>query len=214
MLRILFAAAATLALCAPAALACAGQTGKVIFEDNFTDDSGGWNLQPPEVEIKNGALFLRLGKFENDLSQNNMFSAGDADYCVEFILPKQVAPDNYVTLGLVFWSPDGNNGFVASAMTDKRVNLARWSSNRTKVDTIFEQPNVAALKLESDAVNALRVIATEGKVTLILNGSQVKVMRAQRPSGELRFGVFAAVSKATDTNLTVQVKSFKVTAGQ
>ncbi len=41
MLRILFGAAA-LALFVPVVFACDGQTGKVIFEDNFTDDSGGW----------------------------------------------------------------------------------------------------------------------------------------------------------------------------
>ena len=41
MLRILFGVAA-LALCTPAAFACDGQTGKVIYEDKFTDDSGGW----------------------------------------------------------------------------------------------------------------------------------------------------------------------------
>ena len=41
MLRIFFGAMA-LALCTPAAFACDGQTGKVIFEDKFTDDTGGW----------------------------------------------------------------------------------------------------------------------------------------------------------------------------
>ena len=43
MLRILFGAAA-LALFAAEAFACDGQTGKVIFEDKFTDDLGGWNF--------------------------------------------------------------------------------------------------------------------------------------------------------------------------
>jgi len=58
-LRILFAAATAFALCAPAAFACEGQTGKVIFEDKFTDDSGGWKWAAPDTEIKNGSLFLR-----------------------------------------------------------------------------------------------------------------------------------------------------------
>jgi hypothetical protein len=59
MLRVLFAAAIALALCAPAAFACEGQTGKVIFEDKFTDDSGGWALSAPDTEIKDGSLLLR-----------------------------------------------------------------------------------------------------------------------------------------------------------
>jgi hypothetical protein len=41
MLRIHFGAAA-LALFAQGAFACDGQTGKVIFEDKFSDDSEGW----------------------------------------------------------------------------------------------------------------------------------------------------------------------------
>jgi hypothetical protein len=41
MLRVFFGVAA-LALCTPASFACDGQTGKVIFEDKFADDAGGW----------------------------------------------------------------------------------------------------------------------------------------------------------------------------
>ena len=46
-------------LAASMALACAGQGGKVIFEDNFTDDSGGWEADNPKfMEIKDGAMAI------------------------------------------------------------------------------------------------------------------------------------------------------------
>ena len=45
-MRILAAAAAAAFAMAGIAAACEGQEGSVIFEDNFADDSGGWELSP------------------------------------------------------------------------------------------------------------------------------------------------------------------------
>jgi hypothetical protein len=41
--RLVFSAGLVCAS-ASAALACAGQSGKVIFSDDFKDDSGGWDV--------------------------------------------------------------------------------------------------------------------------------------------------------------------------
>lgn len=58
-MRSLFATLTTLLLLNAGAAACPGQAGKVIFEDSFADDSGGWQLGAPDTEIKDGALWLR-----------------------------------------------------------------------------------------------------------------------------------------------------------
>ncbi|HEV7910004.1 MAG TPA: hypothetical protein VGP28_02735 [Methylocella sp.] len=47
-----------------------------------------------------------------------------------------------------------------------------------------------------------------------MNGSQIKVMRALMPTGELHFGVSATVMKASDANPVVEIKSFKLTTGE
>jgi hypothetical protein len=57
-------------------------------------------------------------------------------------------------------------------------------------------------------------VAKENKLTLFINGSQVKVIRALMPTDELRFGVVAGVDKASDTNPVVEIKSFKLTTGE
>ena len=57
-MRLLFSASMVLCLLSTTAMACPGQTGKVIFEDTFTDDSGGWQLGAPDTEIKDGAMWL------------------------------------------------------------------------------------------------------------------------------------------------------------
>jgi hypothetical protein len=70
-------------------------------------------------------------------------------------------------------------------------------------------------KSDPDAVNALRVIVKEGRLTIMLNGSQVKVIRAQVPTSPLRFGVYGEVAKTIDTpSPPIRIKSFKVTAVQ
>ena len=64
------------------------------------------------------------------------------------------------------------------------------------------------------AVNTLRLIAKAGKLTMILNGTQLKVIRAQVPDGALRFSVYGQIDKAAENVPPIRVKSFKVTAGE
>src|SRR5580704_6431368 len=161
MLRIPFAAATAVALCAPGAFACEGQTGKVIFEDKFTDDTGGWTLGAPDSEIKNGSLLLHANahgvdeKNTSSVAINVTFPAGDGDYCMEFVLPKQVAPDNDVGAGLHFWISDASR-FSFMIWTNKVTTLSKFSGG--KWDQIFYEKQ-AAIKLEPNAVNSLRVVA-------------------------------------------------------
>jgi hypothetical protein len=217
MLRILFAAATAVALCAPAAFACEGQTGKVIFEDKFTDDTGGWTLGAPDSEIKNGSLLLHANahgvdeKNTSSVAINVTFPAGDGDYCMEFVLPKQVAPDNDVATAMVFWISNASR-FSFAIWTDKSAVLGKFSGD--KWDYPFSEKQNAAIKLEPNAVNILRVVAKENKLTLFINGSQVKVIRALMPAGELHFGITSTVQKASDANPVVEVKSFKLTTGE
>jgi hypothetical protein len=217
MLRVLFVAATAFALVAPAAFSCEGQTGKVIFEDKFTDESGGLILAAPDTEIKNGSLFLRPNARGVDQKTtaaaviNVTFPAGDGDYCMEVVLPKQIAPDNDVAAGMQFWISDATS-FSFVIWTDKSTGLSKLSGD--KANSIFHEKQNAAIKLEPNAVNFLRVVAKENKLTLFINGSQVKVIRALMPTGELHFAVIAGVQKASDTNPVVEVKSFKVTTGE
>jgi len=206
-------------LFATTAIACPGQTGKVIFEDNFADDSGGWKLAPPWAEIKDGALLLRPDPKGADEAgdpvvelDNITFSAGEADYCVEFIFPKSFAPDNNVVLSILFLN-DLKSVFKLSGSADKTVFLSRWTSTQKVWDRIFTQDN-APTKVGPGDVNSLRVVAKGGKLALFLNGQQLKAIRAQTPEGDLRFGLRAEVERHSQANPVFQVKSFKVTTGQ
>jgi hypothetical protein len=214
-MRLLFSALTVLFLLNATAMACPGQTGKVIFEDTFTDDSGGWQLGAPDSEIKDGSLWLRPNprgmteKGRNINSTVRTFSATDGDYCLEFIVPKPVAADNDFMTGLVFWQSSSTDEYLWAVYTDGTTQLNKLAAN--KWTRIFSD-NTG--KLEPGSTASLRVIAKDGKLTLFVGSKQVKIIRAQTPTGELTFGVLAEVEKLSDANPVLQVKSFKVTTGE
>ena len=214
-MRLLFSALTVLFLLNATAMACPGQTGKVIFEDTFTDDSGGWQLGAPDSEIKDGSLWLRPNprgmteKGRNINSTVRTFAATDGDYCLEFIVPKPVAADNDFMTGLVFWQSSSTDEYLWAVYTDGTTQLNKLAAN--KWTRIFSD-NTG--KLEPGSTASLRVIAKDGKLTLFVGSKQVKVIRAQTPTGDLNFGVLAEVEKLSDANPVLQVKSFKVTTGE
>ena len=94
MLRILFGATA-LASCTPAAFACDGQTGKVIFEDKFTDDAGGWAFgEAYGLALKAPGATLSMPASDGAASRqalNGTFNATQGDFCVEMSFPPDAA---------------------------------------------------------------------------------------------------------------------------
>ena len=89
--------------------------------------------------------------------------------------------------------------------------FSRTNNVRQTVATIA---NASGFKADADAVNALRVTTTGGKISIFLNGQPVKAIRAQIPDGALRFGMHAEVGKAVDNMPPILVKSYNVTSGQ
>jgi hypothetical protein len=201
------------AMCVHAS-ACDGQVGKVIFEDTFTDDSGGWDLLAPEVIVKPPELLITLDKKYAGLdTQNLTFNAVNGDYCVEFVLPKAVAPDNNIYLGLEFWGTDYKNFMVFWLGSNGNVGLSKNSAGNSS--TIFKVIGAPQFKADPTAVNSLRVVAIDGKLMLSLNGSLIKVIRAQVPEGNLRFGFQGILDNAIDAPAPpILLKSYKVTTGQ
>jgi hypothetical protein len=195
------------------ALACEGQVGKVIYEDTFTDDSGGWDMTAGVTAIKPPNFIFTLDSKTTGVGSEVLtFHATDGDFCTEFVLPKSIAPDNKFGFGIIFWAPDYNTYWMAMLSSDGSLGLYSRANNAWQ--TIVNVPNAPGFKGDADAVNALRVTTTGGKISMFLNGQAVKAIRAQVPDGALRFGMHAQLDKAADTIPPILVKSFKVTSGQ
>jgi hypothetical protein len=196
----------------PAAMACEGQPGAVIFTDNFADDSGGWDFSSPGVKVAPPVMQLAPDADNLGLSSQNLtFNATDGDYCADFTSPAQVG-DNKVGYGIEFWATDYSNMMLFLVQSNKTASLYKRSAGTWNV--VVNAAPVAMLNVGADAANTLRVQSLAGKLTLSVNGTVVKVIRAQIPAGQLRFGLFAQLDTAADPAPVVSVTDFSLTAGQ
>lgn len=213
MLRVIGAVFVLQFLALTSAYACEGQPGKVIFEDNFADDSGGWQFTPPIATVKPPAFeFALTNKSTNVAAQNLTFHATLADFCLETILPKPIADGNIPSIGIEFWATDYANLMLLQLSSSKVLQL--FSKTKGKYQQIFRVADVPGYKSEPDAVNALRLDTIGGKLTVYLNGTKVKVVRAQIPVEKMRFGIYAQWSKSAPTFPVIKVTSYKVSTGQ
>jgi hypothetical protein len=215
MLRgIVYTAFVFHAFISAAAFACDGQIGKVIYEDTFTDDSGGWDFTPSAATVKPPNFVFNLdSKYSNVNSQVLTFHANtDGDYCAEVNLPKTIAPDNKYNFAISFWATDYANFWMVMLSSDGTLTLFTRANNVWQ--TVSSVASAPAFKPEPDAVNVLRVTTIAGKISIYLNGQLEKAIRAQAPEGNLRFGVYAQIDKGVDGTTPILVKSYKVTSGQ
>jgi hypothetical protein len=194
------------------AATCDDQKGSVIFEDTFADDSGGWESDSA-LKLGGGALTMHLDPKYDDFSElNGTFNASDADYCMEVVVPKSVADDNPVTVGLLFWAADYNNFFLVQIQSDGHEQLYRRTAGTWAMVADLTNPSV---KLDPGSVAAIRVQAAGNLIAPTVNGVDLKKVRAQMPSGPLKFGVHIETFKDNPApGISVSVKRFRVTDGK
>ena len=212
MFRILFGAAA-LALFVPGALACDGQTGKVIFEDKFTDDSGGWVFgEDNGLVLKAPGATLTVAAADavsNRGPFNQTFTAAQGDFCTEMSFPADAAQSD-AAIGVTFLAPDNQNLWLAEVHADGKAQL--WRETNNKWSTVWVAPTNNLVKTGPTDVNSVRAVVKNGTITVIVNGQTVKSVRAQIPGGDLKFGFYAEHNKPSATPVLFPVRSYKVTA--
>jgi len=214
MLRILFGASALLQF-VPAALACDGQTGKVIFEDKFTDDSGGWAFgEDNGLILKAPGATLTAKASDGGTAAgrlNETFTATQGDFCVEMSFPADAAQLD-AHMGVSFWAMDYTSYWVVLVHADGKAALYRVANKIAY--TVWAAPTNNLVKTGPTDVNSVRAVIKNGTITVIVNGQTVKSIRAQMQSGDLKFGFQGEYSKPSATPVSFTVHSSKVTAGE
>ena len=209
MLRILFGAAA-LALCTPA-LACDGQTGKVIFEGELTDDLGGWTFAEDFVLKAPGATLTvaATDTSRSNASLNQTFTATQGDFCVEMSFPADAAQlDPGITI--VFWATDYSNYWAATAHASGEVRLSKLVNLHWSM--VWSATTNNPVKTGPTDVNSVRAVVKNGTITIIVNGQTIKSVRAQIPTGDFKFGLGGTYGKPSAKPVLFPVHSYKVTA--
>ena len=193
--------------------ACDLQTGSVVFQDKFTDDSGGWDFTPPVNQVKPpDFLFTLTSKIYTSVTENLTFNSTFGDYCMDFVLPKSIAPDNTVSAGMIVLAADYNNYYLI--LTNSNGAVTMFKKTAGAYTAIFTVANAPGFNAAADAVNSLRVVATnDQKLTITLNSQPLKVIRVQTPPGALTFGVFVECDKPPPSDTLIRIKEFSVTSG-
>lgn len=206
MLRFL---AACLALCfagTGSGLACEGKT--TIFEDSFTDETGGWEAGT-FYSIDKGELNI---KFPSDRGAwvvlNGTFAVKNADICVDFEYPKS-GLDLVPGLGISFWAQGTEKGwYIAVLYNDGTLVVMRNVSGQW--GTIVSQ-TVSGVNKGPSGKNRVRVTLKDDRVLVFVNGAKVKEFRAQSPLQDAKFGVIA-LRKKNGVDQILTVRHYKVTS--
>lgn len=178
------AMAALLLVMAGRAVACDGS--KVIFEDKFEDDAGGWSLKDT-VEVKDGSFVFKLPADDMQSNLNVTFTVKDADICAEAVWP-QGGDQPILGAGLLFWGEDNRTYYQFGILNNGRFWIAR-KQDGTWTGTIAANVDSPAIKTAPGASNTLRVDAEGNALAFYVNGTKVRELRGQAPSEGWRFGL-------------------------
>jgi hypothetical protein len=179
-------AAACLFIVAPSAHAYACEGDKVIFEDKFDDDAGGWAMKDT-VEVKDGSFIFKLPADDMQSDLNVTFTVDDADICTDAVWPESGNP-SILGAGLLFWGENNGTYYQFGILNNGKFWIAR-KQNGAWVGTIAANVESPAIKTSPGAVNTLRVDAKGDSVVFYINGTKVRELRGQGPQGGWRFGL-------------------------
>jgi len=187
-----------------AAAACEGE--KVIFEDKFADDAGGWPLRDT-VEVRDGAFVIKLPPDDMQSNLNVTFTVKDADICSEAVWPD--GEETMLGAGLLFWGEDNRTYFQFGILNNGKFWIARKQDGKW-LGTIAANVDSAAINQEPGASNMLRVKTDGNNVSFFINGTKVRELRGQAPKGDWRFGL-SGDNFDKEKEATVVFKTVKVT---
>ena len=166
------------------ALACDGS--ETIFEDKFEDEAGGWSHKDT-VEVKDGSFIFKLPADDMQSNLNVTYTVEDADICTEAVWP-QSGDQPVLGAGLLFWGEDNRTYYQFGILNNGRYWIAR-KQDGTWLGTIAANIDSPAIKTAPGASNTLRVTAKGDTLAFYINGTKMRELRGQAPSGGWRFGL-------------------------
>src|SRR5262245_42581153 len=127
MAKALIVAAALAFAAGPAATALACEGRKILFEDKFTDDSGGWYMNE-HTRLADSSFFMKVAPNGAFRVLNVSFSFTDADICIDTAWAQGAPAQSRV--GLMFWAQDYANYFLLTIGDDGTFGIMRRQGGR------------------------------------------------------------------------------------
>jgi hypothetical protein len=177
-------AAAMLVASSVAAHAAACDSGDVVLDDKFADDSGGWAINPA-VEVKDGSFVFKLPADAMQSDLNVTFDVTDADICSETVWPE--GDPMVLGAGLLFWGEDTRSYFQFGVLNNGKYWIARRENG--KWHTVVENVESDAIKTKPGESNTLRVKTSGNFATFYINDTKLRDLRGRAPKSAWRFGL-------------------------
>lgn len=192
--------------------ACEVLPGSAVLDDTFADELWGWDVLAPRVYVQPPQLILdpaAEGKTNISVLVNTFF-AEQGTFCADMALPATPA-GNRIAAGVIFWAKDYSNFHLFQIDTNGGASLWRLSEagGWTSLVPITETP---LIRREAGASNEVRIDVADTLLTLSINGSEFRKLRAQRPGAETKFGAYAQVDAPVATPVPVAVTRYRVLA--
>ncbi len=206
LLIFLLSTAASHALCSGQ-----GSEQRVIFEDRFTDASGGWD-KSPAIRIGGGEMAITLGTQTSTylvLNRTTPLRAGD--FCIQFTLPDP-EPQNGSSASLVFWAKDGNNLHSVDFWSNGNLSFGENAGGRWTVIYSIDDPGRA--RTGPEQVFEVRVLVDVGRVRTWMNGTLMRSVDMPPPNANLDFGVFVEMDKQPATEKVFRIRYFNILQGR
>ena len=119
------------------AQACAGQAGKELFSDDFSDDSGGWETYPSMHFVDHALNIVLDPKLDSLATFNSSFNATEGDYCADFVFPS-TPPEtgNPDDVGMFVLGSNVNNKFSFTVSTLGEAWIFKTSNGQTPISDV------------------------------------------------------------------------------
>lgn len=189
MFRLVAALASALAVASPSLVsACEGKN--VVLAEKFEDDLNGWDQNNAYKFGGKGVQVTLPAENDNNRELNNSFLARNADFCLTGRFPAMV--DEPAGFGLIFWATDYRNFFVFQVDSRGKASFYRYTAGRW-IHVYSE--DTSAINKEPGAANRIRVVTKGNVVSTYVNGSKIRDLRSQGPTGDARFGIYVQTNK-------------------
>jgi hypothetical protein len=188
-------------LVSTSALACKGKT--VLLEDDFMVADPGWSNS---IVIGGGTAKLTAERDEFVVELHSANDYGDADICVDVMLPQEGGDDAWG--GIAFWAEHEDNFYWYTMNAIGAVEVRRFRNNKWL--TPMKERRVPRVDARPGTTHTLRVTVQGSKATLYVDNIKVTDLNGQPPKEETFIGL--AAESTHDRKITWVFSKLKVTS--